>query len=174
MCFAAGGYRDALKFRAGSPISFDAQVFVESRPVGMQAFLRRVLQLQLFDQFISERLSLLNTGQGFTDEFENESTMIIGGRTGSRSQYHDWLAEMRVCCCNYVTMVLQSCHHCVGIVSPWYWNRVTMAMQTIQHCIVFVVLEVVVCFWQKIGRKSRQDGRDKWSVVANKVRVILK
>lgn len=91
-----GGYRDSLKFRQGSPIVFDSASFIQSRPAGMRPFLERVLQLQLFVQFITERLNLLNSGQGFTDEFENESTMMIAGRPGPGSPYIDWLADMKV------------------------------------------------------------------------------
>ena len=32
-----------------------------------------MLQLQIFNQFIEERLTMLNTGKGFSDEFENEA-----------------------------------------------------------------------------------------------------
>ena len=94
--FSLGGYRDALKFHSGSPITFDSEAFLRSRPVTMRPFLEKMLQLQLFMQFITERLALLNSGKGFTDEFENESTMLASQKFGSKLQYSDWLNEMKV------------------------------------------------------------------------------
>ena len=38
----------------------------------MTPFLRQMLQLQLFEQFVKERLTLLNSGQSLSDEFETE------------------------------------------------------------------------------------------------------
>ncbi len=50
-----------------------------------------MLELQIFRQFIEERLGMLNSGRGFSDEFENESVrfqeqynnnaggMVVGG-----------------------------------------------------------------------------------------------
>ena len=67
-----GGYRDALKFRAGDKITFDDDVFIKSRTPSLQPFLEQILQLQSFRQFVEERLEMLNSGQGFNDEFELE------------------------------------------------------------------------------------------------------
>ena len=44
-----------------------------SRQANLQPFLEQMLQLQIFRQFIEERLELLNSGKGFSDEFELES-----------------------------------------------------------------------------------------------------
>lgn len=97
-----GGYRDALNFHEGECITFNKDAFIESRPVNMQPFLRKMLELQIFQQvflsilynsiclnfynmykiysfhiffclqFIEERLEMLNAGLGFSDEFEME------------------------------------------------------------------------------------------------------
>lgn len=48
---SSGGYRDALKFRPGEPITFDPEAFVHSRPSqSTQAFLEGMLTLQIFQQ----------------------------------------------------------------------------------------------------------------------------
>jgi len=67
-----GGYRDALKYRQGEKITFSDDAFIMSRSTSLQPFLEQMLQLQLFRQFIEERLELLNSGKGFSDEFELE------------------------------------------------------------------------------------------------------
>ena len=67
-----GGYRDALKLRQGEKITFDENSFVNSRPSHMTPFLRQMLELQLFRQFVEERLNLLNSGKSVSDEFERE------------------------------------------------------------------------------------------------------
>lgn len=45
-----GGYRDALKFHPGEPITFDPEAFVQSRPPSMQPFLEQMFELQIFQQ----------------------------------------------------------------------------------------------------------------------------
>lgn len=47
-----GGYRDALRFHQGERITFNSDAFVESRPPSMQPFLRKMLQLQIFQQVL--------------------------------------------------------------------------------------------------------------------------
>ncbi|RZF32373.1 hypothetical protein LSTR_LSTR001837 [Laodelphax striatellus] len=91
-----GGYRDALKFHQGESIKFNPEAFVESRPPSMQPFLRKMLQLQIFQQFIEERLDMLNAGIGFSDEFEMEACNY-SDKTSSRlkQQYKEWSYTMR-------------------------------------------------------------------------------
>jgi len=91
----AGGYRDALRFKPGQPITFNTDAFVQSRPPNMQPFLREVLELQTFQQFIADRLDMLNAGVGFSDEFEIEVNMC-GDVWGTQSRYKDWLSHMKV------------------------------------------------------------------------------
>jgi len=67
-----GGYREALKYRQGEKVSFSDDEFVKSRSSSVQPFLMEMLQLQIFRQFIEERLELLNSGKGFSDQFELE------------------------------------------------------------------------------------------------------
>ncbi|XP_075228871.1 DENN domain-containing protein 1A isoform X3 [Lycorma delicatula] len=91
-----GGYRDALKFHQGERITFNRDAFVESRPASMQPFLRKMLELQIFQQFIEERLDMLNSGLGFSDEFEMEACNY-SDKTSSRlkQQYKEWTHNMR-------------------------------------------------------------------------------
>jgi len=70
-----GGYRDALRFTPGQKITFNYEAFVSTRPPSIQTFLEKMLQLQIFRQFIEGRLEMLNNGEGFSDEFEFELNM---------------------------------------------------------------------------------------------------
>ncbi|CAG9763376.1 unnamed protein product [Ceutorhynchus assimilis] len=91
-----GGYRDALKFTPGQKVTFDSGRFIETRPVNLQPFLREMLNLQIFQQFIEERLTMLNTGRGFSDEFEFELENY-SAKSGSKlkQQYKEWASTMR-------------------------------------------------------------------------------
>ncbi|XP_055921887.1 DENN domain-containing protein 1A isoform X4 [Eupeodes corollae] len=66
-----GGWRDAVEF--GDKKTFNRDRFIETRPHHLRPFLGRMMDLQLFQQFIDERLQMLNTGLGFSDEFELET-----------------------------------------------------------------------------------------------------
>ncbi|KAK3921183.1 DENN domain-containing protein 1A [Frankliniella fusca] len=91
-----GGYRDALRFHQGERITFNADAFVESRPPSMQPFLRKMLQLQIFQQFIEERLDMLNAGLGFSDEFELEACNYSDKTSRKlKQQYKEWLSTVR-------------------------------------------------------------------------------
>lgn len=68
-----GGYRDAIKYRSDAKAAFVSEIFIESRPSHLRKFLQGMLQLQIFCQFIDERLAMLNNGLGLSDEFELET-----------------------------------------------------------------------------------------------------
>lgn len=90
-----GGYRDAIKFTQGEKITWDRDTFIESRPSHLRPFLRNVLELQIFQQFIEERLQMLNTGLGFSDEFELETLRHLE-KSGRRSKhYKDFLRNVK-------------------------------------------------------------------------------
>ncbi|XP_050411528.1 DENN domain-containing protein 1A isoform X2 [Patella vulgata] len=89
-----GGYRDALRFRHGEPITFDPDLFVVSRSQSMQRFLENMLQLQIFQQFINGRLDMLNTGYGFSDTFEQMS-MLYADKLNTQSRYKEWQNQMK-------------------------------------------------------------------------------
>ncbi|KAJ1146218.1 hypothetical protein NDU88_012498 [Pleurodeles waltl] len=88
-----GSYRSALKIEPEEPITFCEETFVSHRSSGMRQFLQNAIQLQLFKQFIDGRLDLLNSGNGFSDVFEDEINM--GEYAGSDKLYHQWLSTVR-------------------------------------------------------------------------------
>ncbi|XP_054157247.1 DENN domain-containing protein 1B-like [Oppia nitens] len=91
-----GAYRDALRFTPGQKISFNYEAFVSSRSPSVQTFLEKMLQLQIFRQFIEGRLEMLNNGEGFSDEFEFEVNMYEEKSTHRlKTQYKEWLGAMR-------------------------------------------------------------------------------
>ncbi|CAH6789006.1 Dennd1a [Phodopus roborovskii] len=76
------------------PITFSEEAFVSHYRSGtMRQFLQNATQLQLFKQFIDGRLDLLNSGEGFSDVFEEEINM--GEYAGSDKLYHQWLSTVR-------------------------------------------------------------------------------
>ncbi|XP_067397820.1 DENN domain-containing protein 1A isoform X2 [Emydura macquarii macquarii] len=88
-----GSYRNALKIEPEEPITFCEETFVSHRSTAMRQFLQNAIQLQLFKQFIDGRLDLLNSGEGFSDVFEDEINM--GEYAGSDRLYHQWLSTVR-------------------------------------------------------------------------------
>ncbi|GFS31658.1 DENN domain-containing protein 1A [Trichonephila inaurata madagascariensis] len=91
-----GGYRDSLKFTLGEKISFDSDAFILSRPPSVQPFLETMLHLQIFQQFIENRLDMLNSGVGFSDEFEYEvNTYEVHSSNNLRTQYKEWVTTMK-------------------------------------------------------------------------------
>ncbi|XP_052219677.1 DENN domain-containing protein 1A-like isoform X3 [Dreissena polymorpha] len=89
-----GGYRDALKFTEGETITFSPEAFVQSRPLSMQPFLQNMLHLQIFQQFIVDRLDMLNCGAGFADLFEQEC-LVHADKLNSQTRYNEWLGKMK-------------------------------------------------------------------------------
>ncbi|XP_009693338.1 PREDICTED: DENN domain-containing protein 1A-like, partial [Cariama cristata] len=77
----------------GEPITFCEETFVSHRSAVMRQFLQNAIQLQLFKQFIDGRLDLLNSGEGFSDVFEEE--INTGEYAGSDKLYHQWLSTVR-------------------------------------------------------------------------------
>ncbi|XP_043354837.1 DENN domain-containing protein 1A isoform X10 [Dermochelys coriacea] len=75
------------------PITFCEETFVSHRSTAMRQFLQNAIQLQLFKQFIDGRLDRLNSGEGFSDIFEEEINM--GEYAGSDRLYHQWLSTVR-------------------------------------------------------------------------------
>ncbi|GAB6031512.1 hypothetical protein CHUAL_009282 [Chamberlinius hualienensis] len=91
-----GGYRDALKFNGGQKITFSKETFVQSRPTHMQPYLEKMLHLQIFQQFIEERLEMLNSGKGLNDIFEEEVS-FYAGKSGAKfkMQYKEWMGNFK-------------------------------------------------------------------------------
>lgn len=91
-----GGYREALEFNDGEKITFNHERFIATRTSQVQPFLKKMLELQMFRQFIEGRLEMLNAGQGFNDDFEFEVN-LYEERTANRVnvQYQEWLNDMK-------------------------------------------------------------------------------
>lgn len=91
-----GGYREALEFNEGEKITFNHGRFIATRTASFQPFLKKMLELQMFRQFIEGRLEMLNAGQGFNDDFEFEVN-LYEERTANKVnlQYQDWLNAMK-------------------------------------------------------------------------------
>uniref|UniRef100_A0A8C1TDU1 DENN/MADD domain containing 1A n=1 Tax=Cyprinus carpio TaxID=7962 RepID=A0A8C1TDU1_CYPCA len=70
-----GSYRNALHIEPEEPITFSEETFITHRSSTMRQFLQNAIQLQFFKQFIDGRLELLNSGEGFSDQFEEEINM---------------------------------------------------------------------------------------------------
>jgi len=85
-----GGYRDALRFHPGHLVEFDTETFIRSSPATMRPFLLTVLHLQAFEQFIADRLDMLNSGHGFKGLFESEVNIYVD-RMDSQKRYREWI-----------------------------------------------------------------------------------
>ncbi|XP_051533204.1 DENN domain-containing protein 1A isoform X2 [Myxocyprinus asiaticus] len=88
-----GSYRNALQIEPEEPITFSEEAFITHRSSTMRQFLQNAIQLQFFKQFIDGRLELLNAGEGFSDQFEDEINM--GEYAGSDKTYHQWLFTVK-------------------------------------------------------------------------------
>ncbi|XP_039077278.1 DENN domain-containing protein 1C [Hyaena hyaena] len=90
-----GGYRDALVCSPGQPVTFSEEAFLAQKAgAPLQAFHRRAVHLQLFKQFIEGRLEKLNTGEGFSDLFEQEIT-CNGASSGALRSYQLWADNLK-------------------------------------------------------------------------------
>nr|XP_032802640.1 DENN domain-containing protein 1B-like isoform X4 [Petromyzon marinus] len=89
-----GSYREALRFQPGEPITFSEDAFACHRSTSMRTFLTNATHMQIFKQFIEERLERLNAGSGFNDVFEEEinRSETEGGATKS---YNQWLTTVK-------------------------------------------------------------------------------
>ncbi|XP_045404627.1 DENN domain-containing protein 1C isoform X1 [Lemur catta] len=90
-----GGYRDALVCSPGQPVTFSEEAFLAQKPgAPLQAFHQKAVHLQLFKQFIEGRLEKLNTGEGFSDQFEQEIT-CCGASSGTIRSYQLWADNLK-------------------------------------------------------------------------------
>ncbi|VDO94785.1 unnamed protein product [Soboliphyme baturini] len=91
-----GGYREALQFRPGESITFNQAAFLQTRPAHFRGFLEKMFHLQIFQQFIEDRLQKLNSGEGFMDEFEDECAMYSDKNFNKyKYQYNEWMKNMK-------------------------------------------------------------------------------
>lgn len=91
-----GGYREAVRMEVGQRITFDPDRFLQSRPASLRPFLERMLQLQIFHQFIEGRLQILNSCEVHNDIFELEVNMFDDSSNKQFKQHYKyWLANMK-------------------------------------------------------------------------------
>lgn len=91
-----GGYRGALQFQPGQKITFDPQTFLQTRPQNLRPFLEKMLQLQIFQQFIEGRLLILNAGKVNNDIFELEVNIFDDSSSKQfKRHYKHWLVNMK-------------------------------------------------------------------------------
>ncbi|XP_036898598.1 DENN domain-containing protein 1C isoform X3 [Sturnira hondurensis] len=85
----------ALPPDVGEPVTFNEEAFLAQKPgSALQAFHQRAVHLQLFKQFIEGRLQKLNTGEGFSDLFEQEIT-CSGASSGTLRSYQLWADNLK-------------------------------------------------------------------------------
>ncbi|XP_062975173.1 DENN domain-containing protein 1C [Elgaria multicarinata webbii] len=88
-----GSYREALVCVPGEHITFSQDSFLQQGSGAMQAFLQRAVHLQLFKEFIDDRLEKLNTGENFSDLFEQEINRSVS--PGSMHSYQQWVENLK-------------------------------------------------------------------------------
>jgi len=88
-----GGYRDAVEFHDTCK-TFNHEKFIESRPAHLRPFLTKMMELQIFAQFVDDRLKMLNSGLGFSDEFELE-TVRYAEKMKKRGRNYVFLKHMK-------------------------------------------------------------------------------
>ncbi|XP_060710943.1 DENN domain-containing protein 1B-like isoform X2 [Hemiscyllium ocellatum] len=86
-----GSYQDALKFNSDEPVTFCEEIFLNHKPAWMKDFLQHAVHLQLFKQFIDNRLEKLNQGKELTDIFEEE--VNLGGFSSGCSKL--WIQNFK-------------------------------------------------------------------------------
>ncbi|XP_054859194.1 DENN domain-containing protein 1C [Eublepharis macularius] len=88
-----GSYREALVYDPGQPISFCQESFLKHGSSSTQTFLQRAVHLQLFKQFIDDRLEKLNAGEDFSDLFEQEISRSLS--PGNMHSYQLWVKNLK-------------------------------------------------------------------------------
>ncbi|XP_055374162.1 DENN domain-containing protein 1B isoform X6 [Condylostylus longicornis] len=90
-----GGYRDAVRFPYGQKIQWDQKAFIESRPPHLRSFLARMMELQIFQQFIEDRIQMLSSGLGLSDEFELETLKQAEKMNKRGRNYKEFLRNVK-------------------------------------------------------------------------------
>jgi hypothetical protein len=88
-----GGYRDAIKFTEKG-VKFSNETFIESQAPQYKPFAKKIVQLQVFQQFIAERIVLMENGAQMTDIFEIEVEMHEA-KMGKKSQYKEFIRNIK-------------------------------------------------------------------------------
>ncbi|XP_058022102.1 DENN domain-containing protein 1C isoform X2 [Ahaetulla prasina] len=88
-----GSYREGLVCSLEKHISFSQENFLQQGSGAMQDFLQRAVHLQLFKEFINDRLDKLNADEDFSDLFEQEIDISLS--PGSMHSYQLWVESLK-------------------------------------------------------------------------------
>lgn len=88
-----GGYRDAISYQEHK-MKFSNDIFIESQPQ-YRKFAEKVVNLQIFQQFIEERLNLIETNSELTDEFEIEVELYASKMGRKSNQYKEFIRNIK-------------------------------------------------------------------------------
>lgn len=89
-----GGYRDAISYQ-DYKIKFSNEFFIESQSSQYKPFIEKIVHLQIFQQFIEERLNLIETNSELTDEFEIEVELHAAKMGKKSSQYKEFIRNVK-------------------------------------------------------------------------------
>ncbi len=89
-----GGYRDAIKY-SDSKMKFDNDTFIESQPTQYKVFVQKIVELQVFQQFIEERLRLIQSNSEVTDEFEIEVELHAARMGRKMVKYKEFIKNIK-------------------------------------------------------------------------------
>ncbi|GFR88410.1 DENN domain-containing protein 1A [Elysia marginata] len=93
-----GGYKEALKMRPGEAVTFDEQLFIQSRPShSFRVYLEGMLSLQLFQEFIQGRLDSLKAGIRINDVFEQQASVYAErhGKKKNKSNFKELKGKIK-------------------------------------------------------------------------------
>ncbi|KAG8130003.1 hypothetical protein E2320_016606 [Naja naja] len=88
-----GSYREGLICSLDKHISFSQENFLQQGSSAMQDFLQRAVHLQLFKEFINDRMDKLNANEDFSDLFEQEIDNSLS--PGSMHSYQLWVESLK-------------------------------------------------------------------------------
>lgn len=89
-----GGYRDAIKY-SDNKMRFDNDTFIESQTPQYRPFMQKIVELQIFQQFIEERLRLIQSNSEVTDEFEIEVELYAARMGRKMVKYKEFIRSIK-------------------------------------------------------------------------------
>lgn len=76
-------------------MKFDNETFIESQPTQYKAFVQKIVELQVFQQFIEERLRLIQCNSEVTDEFEIEVELHAARMGKKMMKYKEFIKNIK-------------------------------------------------------------------------------
>ncbi|KAL7014792.1 hypothetical protein ACKWTF_016129 [Chironomus riparius] len=89
-----GGYRDAIKYTEKG-LKFSNETFIESQLPLYKTFVQKIVELQVFQQFIEERLMLMQSNSETTDIFEIEVELHEAKMGKKMNQYKEFIKNIK-------------------------------------------------------------------------------